>query len=351
MLLAFNILRCLYISLPGKSTINLYQLAEVSLMTRFQVRRKLRKACSKAKYVAVETISLGQGNARLGNFRLGMDNTNLNSMPTCFQDKLRIGKLGAAVMSLGAASAVLALGVLSPAASFAATIVGTELVLSVDISGSVSNSEFNLQREGYVNAFRNPQIQNSIASIPGGIAATLSYWSRNAVQSVPWTHITNAEEADAIAAAPRSSFGSTGIANAIEFAQELIETNDFDGKKKVIDVSGDGAENVSSTTNLKAVRDKAVQAGIVINGLPIGGPSLESFFTDNVIGGPGSFIVAASNFSDFEDAVTKKIGREVTPDPDPVPEPLTILGSLAAGGVGAALRRKYKQQQKGTAEV
>ncbi|GAA6618952.1 PEP-CTERM sorting domain-containing protein [Scytonema sp. NUACC26] len=278
-------------------------------MSRFQIRRKLRAICS-------------------------------------------TGRLKTSVVSLGTASAVLTLGVLSPLASFAATVVDTELVLSVDVSGSVDNNEFNLQRQGYVNAFKNPSIQNQIANLPGGIAATLSYWSDNAVQSVPWTLITNTAQAnafaDAIAAAPRASNDNTGIANAINFAQNLLDTNDFIGNRRVIDVSGDGSENVSSLNALRAARDNAVNAGIIINGLPIlnDDADLGTYYSNNVIGGAGSFVTAASNFSDVNGAVAQKIGREVAP----VPEPLTILGSLAAGTIGVALRRKY-QQQKDNAKV
>ncbi|ARV63271.1 hypothetical protein BZZ01_27525 [Nostocales cyanobacterium HT-58-2] len=260
-------------------------------------------------------------------------------------------------MGLGTASAVLALGTLSPSASFAATIVGTELVLSVDVSGSITSSEFNLQRKGYANAFRNPTIQNQIAALPGGLAATLSYWSTNAVQSVPWTLISDAASAnkfaDAIEAVSRPSSGNTGIANAITFAQNLLDSNDFVGNKRIIDVSGDGRENVKSDTALRAARDNAVNAGIIINGLPILGSSanLDTYYKDNVIGGSDSFVIAANNFSTFGDAVAQKIGREVAPPPNPVPEPLTILGSLAAGSFGVALRRKYKQTPKDTTKA
>jgi hypothetical protein len=329
-------------------------------MTRFQVRRKLRRACSKAKYVVFGTLTVGQTDICQGGFRESIGKATLNFLPTYFQNKYT---RGAAVIGLGTASAVLALGALSPSASFAATIVGTELVLSVDVSGSISKSEFNLQRQGYVNAFRNPTIQNTIASLPGGLAATVSYWSSNAVQSVPWTLITNAAEAnafaDAIEASTRPSSGLTGITNAITFAQNLLDTNDFIGNKRVIDVSGDGPENVRSIADLRTARDNAVNAGIIINGLPILGSTrstLDEYYTNNVIGGSGSFVIAANDFSNFGDAVTQKIGREVAPDPervpDPVPEPLTILGSLAAGSFGVALRRKYnKQQQKDAAKV
>ncbi|KAB8319886.1 PEP-CTERM sorting domain-containing protein [Tolypothrix campylonemoides VB511288] len=322
-------------------------------MTRFQVRRKLRKACSKAKYVALGTFGIEQTHIGQSGFRQSIGKATVNFLPTYFQNKYT---RGVAVIGLGTASAVLSLGVLSPSASYAATIVSTELVLSVDVSGSVDTNEFNLQRQGYVNAFRNPTIQNQIAALPGGIAATLSYWSDTARLSVPWTLITDATSAnafaDAIAAAPRPFFGGTGITNAINYARNLLDTNDFVGSRRVIDVSGDGSETNTTDANLRAARDNAVNAGIIINGLPILGSeaNLDTYYKNNVIGGSGSFLIAANNFSNFGDAVAQKIGREVSPDPNPVPEPLTILGSLAAGGVGAVLRRKYKQQ-KDTAKV
>ncbi|MCX7594364.1 MAG: PEP-CTERM sorting domain-containing protein [Fischerella sp.] len=253
-------------------------------------------------------------------------------------------------LGLGTISTLVTLSVLSPSASFAATIVDTELVLSVDVSGSVDSSEFNLQRQGYANAFRNPTIQEQIAALPGGIATTLSYWGSDAEQSLPWFHITDAASAnafaDAIAATKRPFSGATGVANAIDFAKNLLDTNDYDGKRKVIDVSGDGRDNVSGVGKLQVARDKAVDAGIVINGLPIlnDEPDLDRYYQDNVIGGSGSFTIPANDFSNFEKAVTKKIGREIVKSKPEVPEPVTILGSLTAGGVGVALRRKKIQQ-------
>jgi len=188
-------------------------------MTKFQVRQKLHKACSIAKSTALEALKVRQANVKLSK-------TMLN----------------ATVVGLGTASTVLALGAISPSV-FAATIVGTELVLSVDVSGSVNSSEFNLQKQGYADAFRNPTIQEEIAKIPGGIAATLSYWSFSAQQSVPWFLITDATSAnafaDAIESTTRPFSGSTGIANAIDFAANLLNTNDYDGTRRVIDVSGD----------------------------------------------------------------------------------------------------------------
>jgi Protein of unknown function (DUF1194) len=281
-------------------------------MTKFQVRNKLRQA--------------------------------VTAIP--FASKL-------STLGIGATSILLTLGALSPSASFAASIgVATELVLSVDASGSISNSEFNLQKQGYVNAFKDATIQNKISSLPGGIAATLSYWSTSAQQSVSWFHITDTASAnnfaDAIAATIRPFSGGTDIDNAITFAANLLDTNDFVGTRRVIDVSGDGT-NSSGINTLKAARDNAVNRGIIINGLPIGSSSLTNYYRDNVIGGSGSFVLAANSFADFDNAIKQKIGREIATEP--VPEPITILGTLTAGGIGAAMRRKSKLKAKEAVEV
>ncbi|PMB03296.1 hypothetical protein CEN49_23655 [Fischerella thermalis CCMEE 5273] len=88
------------------------------------------------------------------------------------------------------------------------------------------------------------------------------------------------DDADAIESTTRPFSGSTGIANAIDFAVNLLNTNDYDGTRRVIDISGDGIENVSSDDGLKTARDNAVQAGIIINGLPIltGDPDLDDYY-------------------------------------------------------------------------
>jgi Protein of unknown function (DUF1194) len=295
-------------------------------MTRFQVRKKLHQAASKAKFVAIPLANKLSATKKL------------------------------TTLGLGATSVLLTLGVISPSASFAASIgVATELVLSVDVSGSVDNSEFNLQKQGYVNAFRDTGLQDQISRLQGGIAATLSYWSSSAVQSTNWFYITDAASAnsfaDAIAATTRPFSGSTGIASAINFASNLLDTNDYVGTRKVIDVSGDGSENVSTLNALRTARDNAVNKGITINGLPILNDerNLDDYYTDNVIGGSGSFVLAANNFADFDTAIKQKIGREIATEP--VPEPITILGTLTAAGIGAAMRRKSKLKAKEAVEV
>lgn len=147
------------------------------------------------------------------------------------------------------------IGVAATPATSQAVPVGLELALLVDISGSVSNSEFILQRDGYVNAFNNAAVQNAIAQIPGGIAVTYIYWSgaNEQQQMVGWTHITNAAQATAfataIANAPRPFNGATAPGSAINFTVPLFNNNGFEGARLVIDVSGDGQENDGADTS------------------------------------------------------------------------------------------------------
>lgn len=289
----------------------------------------------------------------------------------------------------GVGSALFAAGLLSAGSASAATFVSTELVLAVDVSGSVSTSEFNLQRDGYVNAFRDAGIISQIEGLTGGIAVSLVYWSTSATQATSWFHITDAASsnlfADAIAAASRPFFGGTDIADGIDLAADLLLNNDFDGGRLVIDVSGDGSQTsgcfpLSCLERIQNSRDAAVAQGIVINGLPIlDNPfsTLDQYYADNVVGGEGSFVLPASGFADFGQAVKEKIGREIQPTPTPtpsptptptptpsptptptpsptptstptpnptgVPEPTTLLGLLALGaiGLGAKLKQKF----------
>ncbi|HLU76910.1 MAG TPA: DUF1194 domain-containing protein [Burkholderiales bacterium] len=219
--------------------------------------------------------------------------------------------------------------------------VALELALLVDVSGSIDGDEYDLQKQGYINAFRNANVQNAIAGQSGGIAVTYIEWSGSGQQAqlVGWTHLTDAASADAFADAlgltSRAFSGQTNPDAAINYAVPLFDDNDFEGLRLVIDVSGDGTGNANNTA---AARDAALAAGInAINGLAIGGTGLEDWYNDYLRGGAGSFVIGVADFEDFEGAVMTKLQREITGS---VPEPGTLmLLGLATAALAFSRRR------------
>lgn len=214
------------------------------------------------------------------------------------------------------------LAVISCAATsaFAQTAVDLQLVLAVDASGSVSNERFILQQRGYSSAFRNPRLLEAIRSgTIRSIAVTMTQWtgSEQQIQVVPWRQIGNEASmlafADAIDDAPRQLFGGgTSISGAIDHAVMLFPKNGFISERRVIDISGDGANNRGRAA--AEARDDAVRAGIGINGLPILTlePSLDQYYWDHVIGGPGAFVIVAETYDTFAEAVLKKLVIEIS---------------------------------------
>jgi Protein of unknown function (DUF1194) len=204
--------------------------------------------------------------------------------------------------------------------------VDVELVLAVDISYSMDMEEQKLQREGYIQALSSPEVLKAIrAGMTGKIAVTYFEWAGSTTQRivVPWQVIDGPETADAfiakLTAAPISRWYRTSISGAILFGQELFENNGFDSPRRVLDISGDGANNNGSP--VADARDRALRSGIVINGLPImiynGRRSvfdmddLDDYYTDCVIGGPGSFMIAIKERDQFVAATRTKILREI----------------------------------------
>ncbi len=231
------------------------------------------------------------------------------------------------------------------AAPVHATPVALELALLIDVSSSVSNAEYNLQKTGYINAFNNALIQSNIGALTGGIAVTYIEWSSGGQQSqlVGWTQITDAASSSAFATAiqgtSRAFNGSTGPGSAINFAAPLFASNAFEGGRWVIDVSGDGMENSGADTS--DARDAFLAGAPVpaaVNGLCIGGTDLCSWYSSNVVGGTNAFVVQASTFEDFGNAVVSKIGREIS-NGVPVPATAALLG---IGMMAAGLTRRRK---------
>jgi len=212
-----------------------------------------------------------------------------------------------------------ALALAMTAPSHAQTRVDLALVLAVDASGSVDQHRFELQKQGYVAAFRDPRVLNAIRSGANqAIAVTMFQWTGPRLQAevVPWMVIKDAASAEAFAGAieavPRRLFGGgTSISGAIDFARLLLAKTPVEPARRVIDVSGDGSNN--SGRSVVAARDEAVRAGIGINGLPILSiePDLDDYYRDYVIGGPGAFMVPAASFETFGDAILKKLITEI----------------------------------------
>jgi Protein of unknown function (DUF1194) len=210
-----------------------------------------------------------------------------------------------------------------------------ELVLLADASGSIDDGEIRFQRQGYAQAITHPEV---LAAITGGfnqrIAVTYVEWGDFTSQEVvvPWRVIDGAASAQAFAdellSVPRRAHGTNAIGSAIAVGQALIEDNDIDGLRKVIDISADSAYTVGGIP-LPAARRAALAAGIVINGLAIlcrdrdcgGRPvsyDVEGAFAREIIGGPASFVLTADGRDRFAEAVRKKLileiaGRPLTP--------------------------------------
>ncbi len=200
-----------------------------------------------------------------------------------------------------------------------ATGVDLALVLAVDVSGSVDQTRFELQREGYAAAFRHPHVIGALQSgAKQAIAVAVMQWTGPALQmrAVEWTRLADARSAnafaDAIERAPRALFGGgTSISGAIDASQALLFESPFQAERRVIDISGDGSNNRGRS--VRSARDEAVAAGIGINGLPILAlePDLDRYYQDNVIGGPGAFVIAAKNYDSFAEAILKKLITEI----------------------------------------
>jgi hypothetical protein len=213
----------------------------------------------------------------------------------------------------------------------AAESVDLELVLLADASRSIDDAEIRFQRQGYASAITHPEVLGVIAQgFEQRIAVTYVEWGEASSQEVvvPWTVIDGPQSAAAFAAAlleaPRRAFGPNAIGNAIAVAHALIETNAFDGYRKVIDFSGDSAYSFGGMP-IATARGAALAADIVINGLAIlcraqacsGRPvnyDLESAFAALIIGGPASFVVTADRDERFAEAVRRKLVLEIAGD-------------------------------------
>jgi hypothetical protein len=212
------------------------------------------------------------------------------------------------VLSLGATAA-------------AAQPVDLALVLAVDVSRSVDDEEYRIQKDGYADAFASRAVIEAIESGAfGAIAVTYVEWSGNGRQRqlVPWTRVSDPASAiafaEAVRVAPRAFADFTAVGSAIEFAAGLFDGHGFETMRQVIDLSGDGISNAGRSAG--DARDHAVAAGITINALAILNEQwhLDGWYRDHVIGGFGSFVMPANDFNDFRLAIIAKLVREIAAD-------------------------------------
>jgi hypothetical protein len=224
-----------------------------------------------------------------------------------------------------------------------AETVDLAVVFAADVSGSVDNDEFKLQRQGYAAAVTDPGVLQAIAAGPhGAIAMCFIEWSGSEDQQVvaDWAVIRDGESAAAFAAtllkAPRSFAGRTSISAALDFSRAYFSTLPAAAVRRVIDVSGDGDNN--SGRPLLDARDEAIAAEITINGLaiinehpnagsvahvqPPGG--LPAYYRQNVIGGPGAFLLVVQDFNTFREAITKKLVTEIAAAQSPTYAALSL---------------------------
>ncbi len=208
-----------------------------------------------------------------------------------------------------------------PAAAMARD-VDIKLLLAVDVSRSVDATEYHLQMGGLADAFRHADVLHAIEIAPSGIAVALMQWSGPGEQvlSLAWTVVRDraaafrfAEEIETISRLPTG--GGTALADALDRAIAFISGSAIASKRTVIDISGDGGDNRGASP--VAARTIAVLSGITVNGLAIVNeePYLVGYYRENVVGGPGAFVLQARDYRDFARAIRLKLVREIAGSP------------------------------------
>ena len=252
-----------------------------------------------------------------------------------FRNLVVIGAVAGVALALAASAAPTVPKFADTRAS--AIPVDVELVIAVDVSYSMDPDEQALQREGYVLALTSKEFLQALRQGPHGkIAITYFEWAGQSDQKIlmPWRVIDGPESADAVAGeiarAPIRRASRTSISGALRFAKPLFDDSGYKGLRRVIDVSGDGANNAGPLVEL--IRDDVLAAGITINGLPImlkrpytgtmDIDNLDEYYEDCVIGGPGAFVIPIREREKFIEATRTKLVLEVAgrqPEPQIVP--------------------------------
>ena len=238
--------------------------------------------------------------------------------------------------------------------------VDTELVIAVDVSYSMDREEQQLQRAGYIEAVTSPEFLDALKTgLTGRIAVAYVEWAGSTDQEIimPWTLIDGPVTARAFAntltQVPLRRASRTSISGGIDKAASMFVNNGFNGKRLIIDVSGDGPNNNGRLVT--EARDEAVNKSIIINGLPLvgirpyNGPmdieELDIYYADCVIGGPGSFMIPITSKQKFIDATRTKLVQEISMPlrpPAPVIKPANSAEPRISCSVGEALWHRWR---------
>lgn len=247
---------------------------------------------------------------------------------------------------------VVALGCsIMPASTAGLVEVDVELVLAADVSRSMNTTELKMQRDGYAAALSDASFIRAVqGGMIGRIAVTYVEWAGADRQNVvvDWRVIDSAQSAREFAlkvnATARDPARGTSISGALDFGLRLIDSNAFEGLRKVIDISGDGPNNAGRPILL--ARADAAAKGVVINGLPIIVPgaavidNLDDYYAECVITGPGAFSLPAYGIEEFALAIRRKLILEVSAAPTASPKVLSIASTVDCL-IGEKLRLRY----------
>jgi hypothetical protein len=238
----------------------------------------------------------------------------------------------------------------------AETEVDLALVLAVDVSLSMETDEQELQRQGFVEALRSPEVHEAIRKgMLGRIAVVYVEWAGAAYQEVvvPWTVIEQPADAldfaTRLAQSPTRRIGYTSISGAIDFSLRQLRESGVQPVRQVIDISGDGANNQGRMVTL--ARDEALAQGITINGLPLmlkrsdslwDIEDLDLYFRDCVIGGPGAFMIPVREKHQFAEAIRAKIVREIAVQPQSQAIVQPAQAEQSANCLAGEIRRRQR---------
>jgi hypothetical protein len=252
------------------------------------------------------------------------------------------------------------MGAASPHHARAAdTQVDLELILAVDVSRSMDIDEQKLQRDGYVAAITHPDVIAAIGQgLNGRIALSYVEWAGPATQYtvMDWRVIDGEAAAKAFAAelarAPIQRYHGTSISHGLMFVAPHFANNGYEAQRRVIDVSGDGPNNMGVPVEI--AREPIIRSGVTINGLPImikraGGfasiSNLDVYYEDCVIGGPGAFLVVVKSADQFADAIRRKLVLEIVGrEPEVIPAAETERPKRIDCLIGEKLREQWMRE-------